>query len=82
MASEHHVERVDVRRQAPIGLELDVVEDHHAIGVDVGEWVIRVAHDERAVKAALDLFVGAHVRVVPKRPRIARDEVVHERASR
>ncbi|MCY1004368.1 hypothetical protein OV079_02055 [Nannocystis pusilla] len=58
-------------------LDLDVVEDEDAVGVD-REFVLAEDHDRR-VEAALDLLVRSQVRVEPEGARLGERELVGER---
>ena len=68
------------RRQSTVGLEPQVVEHEDSLAIE--RRLIRPAHDQGAVQAALDLLGLVRVRVVPERSGVGDGESVLEGLAR
>ena len=72
--------RVAEGRDVALGIELQIIQKHHSLAIELR--LVRTAHDQGPVEAALDLLGLVRVRVVPEGSGVRNDEAVGERLAR
>src|SRR2546423_12669153 len=72
--------RVAEGRDVALGIELQIIQKHHSLAIELR--LVRPAHDQGPVEAALDLLGLVRVRVGPEGSGVRNDEAVGERLAR